>query len=134
METDEFYANPFWYRLFYMVPIFMVFRTRLYMAWLLSECICISAGFGAYPVTARAKCGTGPTVLKALEDVYVFSSLLVDSVEHIGVALRAATRLAGYSFMSTLNFTSLLSFLVVRQLLHHLHIGGTSPLHTIHTS
>nr|KAG5709853.1 hypothetical protein BaRGS_032677 [Batillaria attramentaria] len=30
VETDEYNENPFWFRLFYMVPMFMIFRTRLY--------------------------------------------------------------------------------------------------------
>ncbi|XP_076459466.1 membrane-bound acylglycerophosphatidylinositol O-acyltransferase mboat7-like isoform X2 [Babylonia areolata] len=67
VETDEFYENPFWFRLFYMVPMFMVFRTRLYTAWLLSECMCITAGFAAYPTQANSKCGSGPTDFAALD-------------------------------------------------------------------
>jgi lysophospholipid acyltransferase 7 len=68
-ETDEFYENPFWFRLCYMVPMFMIFRTRLYCAWILSECMCITAGFAAYPKVAKARCGSGPTDLEAYDMV-----------------------------------------------------------------
>jgi hypothetical protein len=50
VDTDGFYDNPFWYRLLYMVPMFMIFRTRLYIAWLVSECMCMTSTLGAYPV------------------------------------------------------------------------------------
>ena len=52
-----------------MVPMFMIFRTRLYMAWLLSECMCITAGFAAYPTAGNPKCGQGPIDLKAYDQV-----------------------------------------------------------------
>ncbi|XP_046366660.2 lysophospholipid acyltransferase 7-like [Haliotis rufescens] len=68
VETDEFSDQPFWFRLFYMMPMFIIFRTRLYIAWLLSECMCITSALGAYPVKSKPKCGQGPTDLKALED------------------------------------------------------------------
>ncbi|XP_071477788.1 lysophospholipid acyltransferase 7-like [Diadema antillarum] len=62
MKTDEFYENSYWYRTFYMVPIFVVFRTRMYSAWLLSECVCMSAALGAYPKALKPKCGQGPSI------------------------------------------------------------------------
>ena len=49
-----------------MVPMFMVFRTRLYMAWILAECMCMTIGLGAYPSLSKPKCGMGPTDLKEL--------------------------------------------------------------------
>ncbi|KAK7501472.1 hypothetical protein BaRGS_00007276 [Batillaria attramentaria] len=70
VETDEYNENPFWFRLFYMVPMFLIFRTRLYTAWLLSECMCITAGFGAYPTVSVPKCGSGPTDFKKLEQAH----------------------------------------------------------------
>ena len=76
VESDEFYDNPFWFRLVYMVPMFMIFRTRLYSAWLLSECMCMTAGFAAYPAAAKSKCGNGPTNFKALEQVSVYSAVV----------------------------------------------------------
>ncbi|KAJ8318549.1 hypothetical protein KUTeg_003640 [Tegillarca granosa] len=68
IETDEFFEQPFWFRLFYMVPMFIIFRTRLYTAWLLSECICITSTLGAYPADSKPKCGQGPSDLKGLDE------------------------------------------------------------------
>ncbi|XP_053546707.1 lysophospholipid acyltransferase 7 [Bombina bombina] len=62
VKTDEFYDSAFLFRLFYMVPIFFVFRMRFYVAWIFSECGCIAAAFGAYPVAAKSRSGGGPTV------------------------------------------------------------------------
>lgn len=67
VKSDEFGTNPFWFRIFYMVPMFQIFRTRLYMAWIMSELMCMTAGLGAYPVDCKAKTGEGPTDLKALK-------------------------------------------------------------------
>eukprot|EP00105_Crassostrea_gigas_P023407 XP_011443224.1 PREDICTED: lysophospholipid acyltransferase 7 [Crassostrea gigas] len=69
-QTDEFYEHPFWFRLFYMVPMFIIFRTRLYMAWILSESMCMTSGLGAYPEASQPKCGQGPTDLKKLHESY----------------------------------------------------------------
>ena len=49
-------------RLFYMVPIFFIGRMRFYSAWLAAECSFITAAFGAYPKSCRARPGHGPTV------------------------------------------------------------------------
>lgn len=69
VRTDEFYeACGLLYRIFYMMPMFTIFRMRLYIAWLLSECICISATLGAYPVTSQPTCGHGPKDYSALEN------------------------------------------------------------------
>jgi len=71
VRSDEFYAdNPLWYRAFYMVPMFLVFRTRLYIAWILSECVCIASTLGAYPAASVPRCTAGPTDFKALEQWY----------------------------------------------------------------
>jgi len=68
VRSDEFYTdNPFWYRLVYMVPMFFIFRTRLYVAWIMSECICIAAALGAYPTASQPRCGAGPTNFEALD-------------------------------------------------------------------
>ena len=69
METDDFLSQPFWYRLFYMMPVFTIFRTRLYLAFLFSESACITAAMGAYPTVAKPKCGEGPSALKELEQM-----------------------------------------------------------------
>ncbi|XP_072281470.1 lysophospholipid acyltransferase 7 [Pyxicephalus adspersus] len=62
VKKDEFYERAFLFRLFYMVPIFFVFRMRFYVAWIFAECSCITAAFGAYPVGAKSRSGGGPTV------------------------------------------------------------------------
>lgn len=67
VDTDEFLERSFLFRLFYMVPMFTIFRTRLYMAWIFSEIMSMAAGFGAYPVKSKPRCGEGPTDLKQLE-------------------------------------------------------------------
>ncbi|XP_006897358.1 PREDICTED: lysophospholipid acyltransferase 7 isoform X2 [Elephantulus edwardii] len=62
VREDAFYARPLLARLFYMVPIFFAFRMRFYVAWIMAECGCIAAGFGAYPTAAKARTGGGPTL------------------------------------------------------------------------
>lgn len=60
-DSDEFHTiRSFWYRLFYIVPVFITFRMRIYIGLILSECACIMAGLGAYPTDAEAKPGMGP--------------------------------------------------------------------------
>lgn len=84
MKSAAFSSEPFWFRLFYMVPMFMVFRTRFYVAWLLAECMCMTATLGAYPAASKPRlewfslsykswklpprCLTGPTDVAALEE------------------------------------------------------------------
>jgi lysophospholipid acyltransferase 7 len=67
VKTEEFHENPFWFRIFYMVPMFQIFRSRLYLAWIMSEVMSMMAGLGAYPVESKARCGEGPTNLKPLK-------------------------------------------------------------------
>ncbi|XP_028929589.1 lysophospholipid acyltransferase 7 [Ornithorhynchus anatinus] len=62
VREEAFYARSFAFRLFYMTPVFFTFRMRFYVAWIMAECGCIAAGFGAYPVGAKARAGGGPTV------------------------------------------------------------------------
>ncbi|XP_039191005.1 lysophospholipid acyltransferase 7-like isoform X3 [Crotalus tigris] len=62
VRSNAFYERGLPFRIFYMVPIFFVFRMRFYVAWLCAECACIAAAFGAYPVTAKSRSGGGPTV------------------------------------------------------------------------
>ncbi|KAK0058902.1 lysophospholipid acyltransferase 7-like isoform X1 [Biomphalaria pfeifferi] len=69
VETEEFMERSFLYRLFYMVPMFIIFRTRLYMAWIMSELMSVTAGLGAYPEDSVPKCGEGPTDYKKLDVV-----------------------------------------------------------------
>ena len=49
-----------------MMPVFFNFRMRIYAGFTLSECACIMAGLGAYPVTSDPKPGQGPTKLDKL--------------------------------------------------------------------
>lgn len=59
--SPEFYTVcSFWYRLWYIWPVFFVFRMRMYTGLILSECVCTMAGFGAYPSEAEPACGEGP--------------------------------------------------------------------------
>uniref|UniRef100_A0A2K6BQR9 Leukocyte receptor cluster member 4 n=1 Tax=Macaca nemestrina TaxID=9545 RepID=A0A2K6BQR9_MACNE len=62
VREDAFYARPLPARLFYMIPVFFAFRMRFYVAWIAAECGCIAAGFGAYPVAAKARARGGPTL------------------------------------------------------------------------
>ena len=63
---EIFEEHSFWYRLWYMTPLFFGFRMRFYTGFGLSEGACILAGLGAYPVGAQSKPGQGPTQLHAL--------------------------------------------------------------------
>ena len=68
-SEDAFYQNTHWlYRVFYMTPVFFNFRMRLYSGFVLSECSCISAGLGAYPIGSDPKPGAGPTKLSFLQE------------------------------------------------------------------
>lgn len=66
-RQDDFYERGLPYRLFFMVPMFFIFRMRFYVAWILAECTCMAAGFGAYPREAKARSGGGPTMQWALK-------------------------------------------------------------------
>lgn len=66
-RTDEFYENPLWYRLFYMTLIFTIFKLRFYVAWILAEFSCMTAGFGLYPSLSKPRPGGGPTNLTELK-------------------------------------------------------------------
>lgn len=59
---DSFYEETsFVYRYFYMVALFVFFRMKFYIAWLMSESACIMAGLGLYPAVSKPKPGYGPT-------------------------------------------------------------------------
>ncbi|XP_028678200.1 lysophospholipid acyltransferase 7 [Erpetoichthys calabaricus] len=62
VRSPDFLQHYYIYRIFYMVPIFFVFRMRFYAAWNAAEAGCISAGLGAYPEEAQCKPGGGPSV------------------------------------------------------------------------
>ncbi|KAF5402065.1 Membrane bound O-acyltransferase domain containing 7 [Paragonimus heterotremus] len=66
VRLDEFYQHSLIYRFYYMVFIFFLLRLRIYFARKLAECVCMSAGLGAYPTASEPLSGGGPTNLVAL--------------------------------------------------------------------
>jgi len=60
-HSDEFYQKSFLCRLTFMVPVFVIFRMRVYTAWTLSEACCMASGLGAYPTAVEPKLGKGPS-------------------------------------------------------------------------
>ncbi|XP_067006085.1 lysophospholipid acyltransferase 7 isoform X2 [Anabrus simplex] len=61
-ESEEFYTErSVLYRLWYVNPMFFIFRMRIYTGLTLSECVCTMAGLGAYPVVTEPKSGLGPS-------------------------------------------------------------------------
>ncbi|CAL4091818.1 unnamed protein product, partial [Meganyctiphanes norvegica] len=68
-ESNDIFRNySFMYRVWYMTPVFFTFRMRIYSGFVLSECVCIMAGLGAYPETCEPRPGRGPTKYQALVD------------------------------------------------------------------
>lgn len=70
-ETTEFYEErSILYRIWYINPMFFIFRMRIYTGLVLSECVCTMAGLGAYPIATEPKPGQGPSknyeLIKAL--------------------------------------------------------------------
>ncbi|XP_023239382.1 lysophospholipid acyltransferase 7-like [Centruroides sculpturatus] len=69
--SDDINLRSVWYRIFYMTPIFINFRMRIYIGFILGECVCIMFGIGAYPTISEPQPGKGPTnyaALKQFED------------------------------------------------------------------
>ncbi|XP_046883440.1 lysophospholipid acyltransferase 7 [Hypomesus transpacificus] len=79
VRTEEFLEHNYFFRLFYMILVFFVFRMRFYAAWCGAEAGCISAGLGCYPQGALSKPGGGPTVNYSLDPdvpaVYDFKTI-----------------------------------------------------------
>ena len=63
MLWDDSFYNEHWflYRYMYMVALFVLFRMKFFIAWLMAESSCISAGLGLYPAVSKPKPGYGPT-------------------------------------------------------------------------
>ncbi|XP_063904142.1 lysophospholipid acyltransferase 7 [Zophobas morio] len=59
--SDEFYERSWLYRYWYIWPNFFIFRMRIYIGLVLSECVCTMAGLGAYPIFTNPKSGQGPS-------------------------------------------------------------------------
>lgn len=56
-----------------MYPTFFIFRMRMYIAFKLSEAVCIMAGLGMYPVCTNPRVGIGPsTNFEKLAETYVY--------------------------------------------------------------
>lgn len=68
-ESEEIFSRSFWYRVWYITPLFISFRMRIYTGFTLSECQCITAGLGVYPVECKSKPGQGPMELQPLQDL-----------------------------------------------------------------
>lgn len=86
--TEEFYNERSWlYRLFYIWPSFFIFRMRIYSGIILAECVCVCAGFGAYPKELEAKCGHGPSnaVTQELLDKPENREYTFETVENVEV-------------------------------------------------
>jgi len=68
VETEEWQqSSGILWKVFYMMPVFFNFRMRIYAGFTLSECACIMAGLGAYPILSDPRPGQGPTKLDVLE-------------------------------------------------------------------
>ncbi|XP_077490027.1 membrane bound O-acyltransferase domain containing farjavit [Amblyomma americanum] len=68
--TDDFYERGLLYKLLYLTPVFLIFRLRLYIGFVLGECVCIMAGLGVYPTGSKAAPGVGPTDIDGLLNVW----------------------------------------------------------------
>lgn len=67
MDEDFYEQRSFLYRLMYVWPTFFIFRMRIYIGLILSECVCVMAGLGAYPKDYKSTPGGGPKQIVALE-------------------------------------------------------------------
>nr|CAH7730256.1 unnamed protein product [Callosobruchus chinensis] len=61
VETEEFLNRSLLYRYWYIWPSFLIFRSRIYIGLILTEIVCVLAGFGVYPAFTEPKAGHGPT-------------------------------------------------------------------------
>jgi len=69
VETLEWQeSSSIAWKLFYMTPIFFNFRMRIYSGFVLSECSCIMAGLGAFPVESNPRPGQGPSKPELLDN------------------------------------------------------------------
>ncbi|CAG0912539.1 unnamed protein product [Notodromas monacha] len=61
VESEEFSRRSWLYKFIFSNAVFFTFRMRMYSAFIISECVCINAGLGAYPKKFESKSGLGPT-------------------------------------------------------------------------
>lgn len=80
--SEEFYGSTATYRFLYLVALFVYFRMKFYIAWLVAEASCIACGLGVYPAVCKPKPGHGPTepekwvmVMVATQPVGPFSTI-----------------------------------------------------------
>uniref|UniRef100_A0A1I7XM51 Lysophospholipid acyltransferase 7 n=1 Tax=Heterorhabditis bacteriophora TaxID=37862 RepID=A0A1I7XM51_HETBA len=64
LRSDAVWEMSFIFRIIYAAAVFLVFRTRVYSAWAISESICVTLGIGIYPVESKPRTVVGPTDLK----------------------------------------------------------------------
>uniref|UniRef100_A0A1B0GQI9 Lysophospholipid acyltransferase 7 n=1 Tax=Phlebotomus papatasi TaxID=29031 RepID=A0A1B0GQI9_PHLPP len=61
MFDDSFYTKEsFLLRMWYIWPVFLIFRMKMYCALIFSECLFSAAGIGAYPSVFQSIPGRGP--------------------------------------------------------------------------
>jgi len=82
-KTEEFFEQSLLYRIWYMTPLFAVFRMRFYCGFILSEVSCMMAGLGAYPSESKPKPGWGPSVLEPLTRVHSADEKVIYNFEAI---------------------------------------------------
>ncbi|XP_066601375.1 lysophospholipid acyltransferase 7 isoform X2 [Prorops nasuta] len=68
--TEEFAERSLLYRIWYIYPAFVTFRTRLYTGMALAECACQMAGLGAYPTSCDPTPGGGPRNYRLAENLH----------------------------------------------------------------
>ncbi|GMR60882.1 hypothetical protein PMAYCL1PPCAC_31077, partial [Pristionchus mayeri] len=61
LRSDDVYSWSLFYKFLYAAMVFVVFRMRVYAAWSVSECICVTLNIGIYPDSSAPKCVIGPT-------------------------------------------------------------------------
>ncbi|KAF8370362.1 mboa-7 [Pristionchus pacificus] len=61
LRSDDVFEWSLLYKLIYACMVFVVFRMRVYAAWSVSECICVTLNIGIYPDGSAPKCVIGPT-------------------------------------------------------------------------
>ncbi|PAV88385.1 hypothetical protein WR25_05979 [Diploscapter pachys] len=67
LRSDSVWDMSFTERMIYAAAVFVVFRTRVYSAWAVSESICVTMGLGIYPEASKPRCVVGPTDTVAYE-------------------------------------------------------------------
>ncbi|KAG1707499.1 Lysophospholipid acyltransferase 7 [Nymphon striatum] len=57
--SEEIRKNSIIYKLTYMMGVFFTFRMKMYLGFVLGECVCIMAGIGCYPSFGNPVSGAG---------------------------------------------------------------------------